>query len=157
MDSAVLVPKHGDIAKSVFHTISLEHHSNEMLDITAQWFTAYVLVCCSGSGVDLGDSVVTAGCHTISLPPVPVCPNTITLYRYLRETYTEVQTETVLQSCRATASLVLPPGQGVAVEGASQITLGVGTAMLAAGVIIITGSIVVVLFGIVVWSRRKKK
>ena len=45
----------------------------------------------------------------------------------------------------------------MAVEGASQITLGVGTAMLAAGVIIITGSIIVVLFGIIVWSRRKKK
>lgn len=53
-------------------------------------------------------------------------------------------------------AVVTPIVQGVTVESANQITLGVGTAMLAAGVIIITGSIVVVLVGIILWSRRKR-
>ena len=53
-------------------------------------------------------------------------------------------------------AVVTPIVQGVTVESANQITLGVGTAMLAAGVIIITGSIVVVLVGIILWSSRKR-
>lgn len=91
-------------------------------------------------------------CPPCQLPPAPACPYTITLYRYLLETYTEVRTVTAPQTCSRSAT---PIAQG-AITDTNQITLGVGTAMLAAGVVIVTGSIIVALFGIIVWSRRKR-